>query len=154
MSASGFKRGLPLGVPFCDRPRVRRRWDSNPRTGYSPVYPISSRGRSDRFDTSPNISTPGSLGKRREHQERTTNSIRSLEATKALRRKAFVKIACHCANTISSLPRYDHFDTTPDTVLSRSAVQPTATTAIFYQMPWKFASPILPLAPTPGVELQ
>ena len=32
---------------------LRRRWDSNPRTGYSPVYPISSRGRYDRFDTPP-----------------------------------------------------------------------------------------------------
>ena len=33
----------------------RRRWDSNPRTGYSPVYPISSRGRYDHFDTPPCI---------------------------------------------------------------------------------------------------
>ena len=54
-------------LPFCPNPVIvqmksspfrepfiwRSGWDSNPRAGYKPAYPISSRGRYDLFDTTP-----------------------------------------------------------------------------------------------------
>ena len=50
---SGQSKMAKQHSPF--RQIMRRRRDSNPRTRLR-VYPISSRGRYDRFDTSPNLS--------------------------------------------------------------------------------------------------
>ena len=61
---------------------------------------------------------PHSPGNRREQQERTGYSIRALRPLDALCRQDFPSAAFRDGRTISSLPRYDHFDTSPSLFFS------------------------------------
>ena len=78
----------------------RRRWDSNPRTGYSPVYPISSRGRYDHFDTPPCIFRQRSNlnpEKNKKDLERTTEYL-VFEPVKNRTDTGFVRYETHSRN--------------------------------------------------------
>ena len=93
----------------------RRRWDSNPRTLADQT--ISSRSRYDHFDTSPYLSQHQHLRKRGELMGRTKKNIQLKTPEKTRKIKGFRSGSCRIATTISSQPRYDHFDTSPCTVL-------------------------------------
>ena len=89
----------------------RRRWDSNPRTLADQT--ISSRSRYDHFDTSPYLSQHQHLRKRGELMGRTKKNIQLKIPEKPRKIKGFRSGSYRIATTISSLPRYDRFDTTP-----------------------------------------
>ena len=89
----------------------RRRWDSNPRTLADQT--ISSRSRYDHFDTSPYLSQHQHLRKRGELMGRTMKNIQLKIPEKPRKIKGFRSGSYRIATTISSQPRYDHFDTSP-----------------------------------------
>ena len=89
----------------------RRRWDSNPRTLADQT--ISSRSRYDHFDTSPYLSQHQHLRKRGELMGRTKKNIQLKIPEKPRKIKGFRSGSYRIATTISSQPRYDHFDTSP-----------------------------------------
>ena len=89
----------------------RRRWDSNPRTLADQT--ISSRSRYDHFDTSPYLSQHQHLRKRGELMGRTKKNIQLKIPEKPRKIKGFRSGSYRMATTISSQPRYDHFDTSP-----------------------------------------
>ena len=89
----------------------RRRWDSNPRTLADQT--ISSRSRYDHFDTSPYLSQHQHLRKRGELMGRTSKNIKLRTPEKPQKIKGFRSGSYRVATTISSQPRYDHFDTSP-----------------------------------------
>ena len=89
----------------------RRRWDSNPRTLADQT--ISSRSRYDHFDTSPYLSQHQHLRKRGELMGRTKKNIQLKIPEKPRKIKGFRSVSYRIATTISSQPRYDHFDTSP-----------------------------------------
>ena len=89
----------------------RRRWDSNPRTLADQT--ISSRSRYDHFDTSPYLSQHQHLRKRGELMGRTKKNIQLKIPEKPRKIKGFRSGGYRIATTISSQPRYDHFDTSP-----------------------------------------
>ena len=100
-------------------------------------------GRANRFRVCPVMTAsiplrivplPHSPGNRREQQERTDYSIRALAARKALRRQDFPAAVFREEFTISSLPRYDRFDTTPyisSAVLSGKSERTTGENRLF-----------------------
>ena len=97
----------------------RRRWDSNPRTGFSPVYPISSRGRYDHFDTPPCIFRQRSNlnpKKRKmiwkELTERTTEYL-VFEPLKNRTATGFVRYETHSLNGDFECCTFDHSDNSP-----------------------------------------
>ena len=87
----------------------RRWWDSNPRTLADQT--ISSRSRYDHFDTSPYLSQHQHLRKRGELMGRTKKNIQLKIPEKPRKIKGFRLGGYPIATTISSQPRYDHFDT-------------------------------------------
>ena len=89
----------------------RRRWDSNPRTLADQT--ISSRSRYDHFDTSPYLSQHQHLRKRGELMGRTKKNIQLKIPEKPRKIKGFRSGSYRIATTISSQPRYVHFDTSP-----------------------------------------
>ena len=89
----------------------RRRWDSNPRTLADQL--ISSQSRYDHFDTSPYLSQHQHLRKRGELMGRTSKNIKLRIPEKPRKIKGFRSGSYRVATTISSQPRYDHFDTAP-----------------------------------------
>ena len=89
----------------------RRRWDSNPRTLADQL--ISSQSRYDHFDTSPYLSQHQHLRKRGELMGRTKKNIQLKIPEKPRKIKGFRSGGYRIATTISSQPRYDHFDTSP-----------------------------------------
>ncbi len=88
----------------------RRRWDSNPRTGFSPVYPISSRGRYDHFDTPPYLIVllmlPRHQRKRGEKQERNPRRFLLHDTPEALKNQDIFGRGFQNGHTFSSLVRY------------------------------------------------
>ena len=92
----------------------RRWWDSNPRTLADQT--ISSRSRYDHFDTSPYLSQHQHLRKRGELMGRTKKNIKFKIPEKPRKIKGFRSGGYRIATTISSQPRYDHFDTSPYSV--------------------------------------
>ena len=93
----------------------RRRWDSNPRTLADQL--ISSQSRYDHFDTSPYLSQHQHLRKRGELMGRTSKNIKLRIPEKLHKIKGFRSGSYRVATTISSQSRYDHFDTSPFTML-------------------------------------
>ena len=89
----------------------RRWWDSNPRTLADQT--ISSHSRYDHFDTSPYLSQHQHLRKRGELMGRTKKNIKFKIPEKPRKIKGFRSGGYRIATTISSQPRYDHFDTSP-----------------------------------------
>ena len=87
----------------------RSGWDSNPRN--LAVQLISSQSRYDHFDTAPYLSQHQHLGKRGELMGRTKKNIQLKTPEKPRKIKGFRSGSCRIATTISSQPRYDHFDT-------------------------------------------
>ena len=90
----------------------RSGWDSNPRN--LAVQLISSQSRYDHFDTAPYLSQHQHLGKRGELMGRTSKNIKLRIPEKSRKIKGFRTGSYRVATTISSQPRYDHFDTSPD----------------------------------------
>ena len=74
---------------------------------------ISSRSRYDHFDTSPYLSQHQHLRKRGELMGRTMKNIQLKIPEKPRKIKGFRSGSYRIATTISSQPRYDHFDTSP-----------------------------------------
>ena len=93
----------------------RRWWDSNPRTLADQT--ISSRSRYDHFDTSPYLSQHQHLRKRGELMGRTKKNIKLKIPEKPRKIKGFRSGGYRIATTISSQPRYDHFDTAANAAL-------------------------------------
>ena len=93
----------------------RRRWDSNPRTLADQL--ISSQSRYDHFDTSPYLSQHQHLRKRGELMGRTSKNIKLRIPEKPRKIKGFRTGSYRVATTISSQPRYDHFDTAANAAL-------------------------------------
>ena len=89
----------------------RSGWDSNPRN--LAVQLISSQSRYDHFDTAPYLSQHQHLGKRGELMGRTSKNIKLRIPEKPHKIKGFRTGSYRVATTISSQPRYDHFDTSP-----------------------------------------
>ena len=89
----------------------RSGWDSNPRN--LAVQLISSQSRYDHFDTAPYLSQHQHLGKRGELMGRTSKNIKLRIPEKPHKIKGFRSGSYRVATTISSQPRYDHFDTAP-----------------------------------------
>ena len=89
----------------------RSGWDSNPRN--LAVQLISSQSRYDHFDTAPYLSQHQHLGKRGELMGRTSKNIKLRIPEKPRKIKGFRLGSYRVATTISSQPRYDHFDTSP-----------------------------------------
>ena len=89
----------------------RKRWDSNPRTLADQL--ISSQSRYDHFDTLPYLSQHQHLRKRGELMGRTSKNIKFRIPEKPRKIKGFRNGGFPIATTISSQPRYDHFDTSP-----------------------------------------
>ena len=89
----------------------RSGWDSNPRN--LAVQLISSQSRYDHFDTAPYLSQHQHLGKRGELMGRTSKNIKLRIPEKLHKIKGFRSGSYRVATTISSQPRYDHFDTSP-----------------------------------------
>ena|GEM_PF-5719634 len=89
----------------------RSGWDSNPRN--LAVQLISSQSRYDHFDTAPYLSQHQHLGKRGELMGRTSKNIKLRIPEKLHKIKGFRSGSYRVATTISSQPRYDHFDTAP-----------------------------------------
>ena len=87
----------------------RSGWDSNPRN--LAVQLISSQSRYDHFDTAPYLSQHQHLGKRGELMGRTSKNIKLRIPEKPRKIKGFRSGSYRVATTISSQPRYDHFDT-------------------------------------------
>ncbi len=87
----------------------RSGWDSNPRN--LAVQLISSQSRYDHFDTAPYLSQHQHLGKRGELMGRTSKNIKLRIPEKPHKIKGFRSGSYRVATTISSQPRYDHFDT-------------------------------------------
>ena len=75
---------------------------------------ISSRSRYDHFDTSPYLSQHQHLRKRGELMGRTKKNIQLKIPEKPRKIKGFRSGSYRIATTISSQPRYDHFDTSPN----------------------------------------
>ena len=90
----------------------RSGWDSNPRN--LAVQLISSQSRYDHFDTAPYLSQHQHLGKRGELMGRTSKNIKLRIPEKPHKIKGFRSGSYRVATTISSQPRYDHFDTAAD----------------------------------------
>ena len=90
----------------------RSGWDSNPRN--LAVQLISSQSRYDHFDTAPYLSQHQHLGKRGELMGRTSKNIKLRIPEKPHKIKGFRTGSYRVATTISSQPRYDHFDTSPN----------------------------------------
>ena len=88
--------------------RWRKRWDSNPRTLADQL--ISSQSRYDHFDTLPNLSQHQDLRKWGELMGRTEKNIKLRIPEKPRKIKDFRLGGYQIATTISSQPRYDHFD--------------------------------------------
>ena len=93
----------------------RSGWDSNPRN--LAVQLISSQSRYDHFDTAPYLSQHQHLGKRGELMGRTSKNIKLRIPEKPHKIKGFRSGSYRVATTISSQPRYDHFDTSPYSVV-------------------------------------
>ena len=74
---------------------------------------ISSQSRYDHFDTAPYLSQHQHLGKRGELMGRTSKNIKLRIPEKPHKIKGFRSGSYRVATTISSQPRYDHFDTAP-----------------------------------------
>ena len=74
---------------------------------------ISSQSRYDHFDTAPYLSQHQHLGKRGELMGRTSKNIKLRIPEKPHKIKGFRSGSYRVATTISSQPRYDHFDTSP-----------------------------------------
>ena len=74
---------------------------------------ISSRSRYDHFDTSPYLSQHQHLRKWGELVGRTMKNIKFKTPEKPRKIKGFQLRSYRIATTISSQPRYDHFDTSP-----------------------------------------
>lgn len=72
---------------------------------------ISSQSRYDHFDTAPYLSQHQHLGKRGELMGRTSKNIKLRIPEKPHKIKGFRSESYRVATTISSQPRYDHFDT-------------------------------------------
>lgn len=72
---------------------------------------ISSQSRYDHFDTAPYLSQHQHLGKRGELMGRTSKNIKLRIPEKPHKIKGFRSGSYRVATTISSQPRYDHFDT-------------------------------------------
>ena len=89
----------------------RSGWDSNPRTLADQL--ISSQSRYDHFDTSPYLSQHQHLRKWGELMGRTKKNIKLKIPEKPRKIKGFQSRSYRKATTISSQPRYDHFDTSP-----------------------------------------
>ena len=87
----------------------RSGWDSNPRN--LAVQLISSQSRYDHFDTAPYLSQHQHLRKRGELMGRTSKNIKLRIPEKPHKIKGFRLGSYRVATTISSQPRYDHFDT-------------------------------------------
>ena len=87
----------------------RSGWDSNPRN--LAVQLISSQSRYDHFDTAPYLSQHQHLRKRGELMGRTSKNIKLRIPEKPRKIKGFRTGSYRVATTISSQPRYDHFDT-------------------------------------------
>ena len=86
--------------------------------GFEPTCPvkdnsISSRARYDHFDTSPYLSQHQYLRKRGELMGRTKKNIQLKIPEKPRKIKGFRSGSYRMATTISSQPRYDHFDNSP-----------------------------------------
>ena len=79
---------------------------------------ISSRSRYDHFDTSPYLSQHQHLRKRGELMGRTRKNIKLRIPEKPRKIKGFRSGSYRVATTISSQPRYDHFDNPPCIFLS------------------------------------
>ena len=75
---------------------------------------ISSQSRYDHFDTAPYLSQHQHLGKRGELMGRTSKNIKLRIPEKPHKIKGFRSGSYRVATTISSQPRYDHFDTSPN----------------------------------------
>ena len=97
----------------------RKLWDSNPRTLADQL--ISSQSRYDHFDTLPYLSQHQHLRKRGELMGRTSKNIKLKIPEKPRKIKGFRSGGYRIATTISSQPRYDHFDTSPYSTESHSA---------------------------------
>ena len=81
--------------------------------GYRIATLISSQSRYDHFDTAPYLSQHQHLGKRGELMGRTSKNIKLRIPEKPHKIKGFRSGSYRVATTISSQPRYDHFDTSP-----------------------------------------
>ena len=80
---------------------------------YRVATTISSQSRYDHFDTAPYLSQHQHLGKRGELMGRTSKNIKLRIPEKPHKIKGFRSESYRVATTISSQPRYDHFDTSP-----------------------------------------
>ena len=78
---------------------------------YRVATTISSQSRYDHFDTAPYLSQHQHLGKRGELMGRTSKNIKLRKPEKPHKIKGFRSGSYRVATTISSQPRYDHFDT-------------------------------------------
>ena len=77
------------------------------------VWRFSSQSRYDHFDTLPYLSQHQHLRKRGELMGRTSKNIKFRIPEKPRKIKGFRNGGFPIATTISSQPRYDHFDTSP-----------------------------------------
>ena len=87
----------------------------NPRRGRRVLF--SSQSRYDHFDTSPYLSQHQYLRKRGELMGRTSKNIKLRTPEKPRKIKGFRSGSYRVATTISSQPRYDHFDTAANAAL-------------------------------------
>ena len=99
-------KNIKLRIP--EKPRKIKGF----RTGsYRVATTISSQSRYDHFDTAPYLSQHQHLGKRGELMGRTSKNIKLRIPEKPRKIKGFRTGSYRVATTISSQPRYDHFDT-------------------------------------------
>ena len=105
-------KNIKLRTP--EKPRKIKGFRSG---SYRVATTISSRSRYDHFDTSPYLSQHQHLRKRGELMGRTKKNIQLKIPEKPRKIKGFRSGSYRIATTISSQPRYDHFDTSPCTVL-------------------------------------
>ena len=102
------KKNIQLKTP--EKPRKIKGFRSE---SYRMATTISSRSRYDHFDTSPYLSQHQHLRKRGELMGRTKKNIQLKTPEKPRKIKGFRNGGFPIATTISSQPRYDHFDIPP-----------------------------------------
>ena len=102
-------KNIKLRIP--EKPRKIKGFRSG---SYRVATTISSQSRYDHFDTAPYLSQHQHLGKRGELMGRTSKNIKLRIPEKPHKIKGFRSGSYRVATTISSQPRYDHFDTSPD----------------------------------------
>ena len=102
------RKNIKLRIP--EKPRKIKGFRNG---GFPIATTISSQSRYDHFDTLPYLSQHQHLGKRGELMGRTRKNIKLRIPEKPRKIKGFRNGGFPIATTISSQPRYDHFDTSP-----------------------------------------